>query len=114
MSQVADKYWRHIVIPLRGEHMENEDTMAINGYTPGRLIDTIKAKLQLRNDAALSRYLEVGAPLISKMRSRRCGLSAGFLIRAQEACGLEIAEMRRLCGDRRAKIRIEKIKSAAR
>lgn len=90
--------------------MENEDTVAITGYMPGRLIDTIKARLQLRNDAALSRYLEVGAPLISKMRSRRCGLSAGFLIRAHEACGLEIGEMRRLCGDRRKGFRIEKLR----
>lgn len=86
------------------------DTVAHTGYTPGRLIDTIKARLQLRNDAALSRYLEVGAPLISKMRSRRCGLSAGFLIRAHEACGLEIVEMRHLCGDRRKGIRIEKLR----
>lgn len=80
------------------------------GYEPGRLLDALKARLKLNTDSALSRYLEVGAPLVSKMRSSRCGLSAGFLIRAQEACGLEIGEMRRLCGDRRAKIRIEKLK----
>jgi len=80
------------------------------GYAPGRLLDAIKARLKLKTDSDLSRYLEVGAPLVSKMRSSRCGLSAGFLIRAQEACGFEIAEMRRLCGDRRAKIRIEKLK----
>lgn len=79
----------------------------VAGYAPGRLLDALKTRLRLRSDAELSRFLQVGAPLVSKMRGTRCGLSAGFLIRAQEACGLEIAVMRRLCGDRRKGIRIE-------
>ena len=90
--------------------MENNNIRSVAGYEykPGRLLDVICARLSLRNDAELSRFLEVGAPLLSKIRSSRCGVSAGFLIRAHEACGLEIAEMRRICGDRRQKSRFER------
>ncbi|HWU12501.1 MAG TPA: cell cycle transcriptional regulator TrcR [Caulobacter sp.] len=36
-------------------------------YDPNAMLDTILAKLQLRNDAALSRLLEIQAPVISKI-----------------------------------------------
>ena len=34
-------------------------------YNPGKLLDTLITKLQLKNDAALSRELGVAPPMIS-------------------------------------------------
>lgn len=83
---------------------------AINVYSPDRLLNTVREALQLKNDAALARKLEVPAPLISKIRSRRLPVGAGILIRIHEATGLEILDLRSLMGDRRSKLRIGKVR----
>ena len=87
--------------------VENE---AINAYSPDRLLNTVREALRLKNDAALARMLEVPAPLISKIRSRRLPVGAGILIRMHEATGLEILDLRSLMGDRRRKLRIGKVR----
>ena len=40
-------------------------------YDPNNLLDTLIKQLHLKNDAALSRALEVAPPVISKIRHRR-------------------------------------------
>jgi len=40
-------------------------------YNPNRLLDTLIERLRLKNDAALSRALEVAPPVISKIRHGR-------------------------------------------
>ena len=40
-------------------------------YDPNNLLDSLIEKLHLKNDAALSRALEVAPPVISKIRHRR-------------------------------------------
>jgi len=75
-------------------------------YDPNRLLDTLIDKLQLKNDAALSRALSVAPPLISKIRHQRLPVGASMLIRMHEATGLSITELRALMGDRRQKFRI--------
>ena len=60
-------------------------------------------ELGLKNDAALSRALELTAPLISKLRSQASPVSAFVLIRMHEVSGLGIAELRGLMGDHRKK-----------
>ena len=50
-------------------------------YDPNRLLDTLIEKLRLKNDAALSRALEVAPPVISKIRHRRLPVGASLLIR---------------------------------
>jgi hypothetical protein len=40
-------------------------------YDPNNLLDTLIKHLHLKNDAALSRALEVAPPVISKIRHRR-------------------------------------------
>ena len=37
-------------------------------YDPNRVLDAIISRLRLKNDAALSRLLEVAPPVISKIR----------------------------------------------
>lgn len=90
---------------------------AQESYDPNHLLDSLIEKLQLKNDAALSRALEVAPPVISKIRHRRLPVGASLLIRMHEVSELTIGELRALMGDRRAKFRISdkqfKPKSAA-
>ncbi|MEO6921912.1 MAG: hypothetical protein ABI171_23235 [Collimonas sp.] len=75
-------------------------------YDPNHLLDSLIEKLHLKNDAALSRALEVAPPVISKIRHRRLPVGASLLIRMHEISDLTIGELRGLMGDRRAKFRI--------
>jgi len=75
-------------------------------YDPNRLIDYLIERLNLKNDAALSRVLEVAPPVISKIRHRRLPVGASMLIRMHEETGMTVRELRDVMGDRRSKIRI--------
>jgi plasmid maintenance system antidote protein VapI len=75
-------------------------------YDPNNLLGSLIQKMNLKNDAALSRALEVAPPVISKIRHRRLPVGASLLIRMHEVCGLSIKELRELMGDRRGKFRI--------
>jgi len=75
-------------------------------YDPNNLLDTLIKQLHLKNDAALSRALEVAPPVISKIRHRRLPVGASLLIRMHEISDLSIKELRSLMGDRRSKFRI--------
>jgi len=75
-------------------------------YDPDHLLATLIERLNLKNDAALSRALEVSPPVISKIRHRRLPVTASLLIRMHEVSALSIQELRLLMGDRRQKFRI--------
>ncbi|MFZ6753383.1 hypothetical protein ACO0KY_08420 [Undibacterium sp. Dicai25W] len=72
-------------------------------YDPNHLLNTIIKNLHLKNDAALSRALEVAPPVISKIRHRHLAVGATLLIRMNEISGIEIKELRKLMGDKRKK-----------
>ena len=72
-------------------------------YNPNRLLDTLIENLRLKNDAALSRALEVAPPVI---RHHRLPVGASLLIRMHEVSDLSIRDLRYLMGDRRNKFRI--------
>lgn len=75
-------------------------------YDPDQLLESLIGKLNLKNDAALSRALEVSPPVISKIRHRRLPVTASLLIRMHEVSNLSIKDLRSLMGDRRHKFRI--------
>lgn len=77
-----------------------------NAYDPDNLLGSLIGRLKLKNDAALSRALEVAPPVISKIRHRRLPVGASLLIRMHEVTNLSIEELRVLMGDRRGKFRI--------
>lgn len=58
------------------------------------LLDTLLEVLKLKNDAAMSRLMEVAPPVISKMRHKRLPVSADFLIRAHDISGLSLNDLR--------------------
>lgn len=78
-------------------------------YNPGRLIDSLLKKLNLTNDFALSLEIGISASVISKIRSRKLQMSAGFLVRASELTGERTRTLRALMGDRRKLHRISSI-----
>lgn len=86
---------------MSGENLSNQ-----RKYDPDNLLASLIGKLKLKNDAALSRALEVSPPVISKIRHRRLPVTASVLIRMHEVSQLSIQELRELMGDRRSKFRI--------
>jgi plasmid maintenance system antidote protein VapI len=86
--------------------MQTESMSQSRHYNPDNLLASIIGKLNLKNDAALSRALEVAPPVISKIRHRRLPVGASLLIRLHEVTDLSIKELRELMGDRRDKYRI--------
>ena len=75
-------------------------------YNPNHLLDTLRDRMKLKNDAALSRALEVAPPVISKIRHRTLPVGASLLIRMHEVTDLSIRDLRDLMGDRRMKYRL--------
>lgn len=63
---------------------------------PNILLDALIEKLHLKNDAALSRLLEVAPPVISKLRHGALPIGPTMLIRMHEVSELGIREMRAL------------------
>jgi hypothetical protein len=86
--------------------MTNHSLIDQSAYDPNNLLDALVKKLSLKNDAALSRALEVAPPVLSKIRHRRLPVGASLLIRMHEISDLTIKELQLLMGDRRAKFRI--------
>lgn len=78
-------------------------------YDPNNLLDGLHANLRLKNDAQLARMLEVGPPVISKIRHRRLSVGGALLIRMHEVTGLKIDDLRSMMGDRRRKHRVSDV-----
>jgi hypothetical protein len=72
----------------------NEEQVKRNNEFLDLLIKTMK----LKNDAALSRVLEVAPPVISKIRHGTLPVGATLLIGAHEESGLSIREMKAVLG----------------
>ena len=67
-------------------------------YDPNKVLDAIIVKLNLKNDAALSRALEVAPPVISKIRHRTLPIGATILLRMHEMSEFSIRELKGLMG----------------
>jgi plasmid maintenance system antidote protein VapI len=78
-------------------------------YNPNHLLDVLIERLNLKNDAALCRALEVAPPVISKIRHRSLPVGASMLIRMHEVSQLSVRELRDLMGDRRTKYRLSNV-----
>jgi hypothetical protein len=85
-----------IVTPLKkGTHIPLiPDSRDSNTDQSKRLLDALLKQLQLKNDAALSRYLKVTPTLLSKMRHRVLQVSPAFLLRVHDVTNIPIVELR--------------------
>lgn len=79
---------------------------AAGGYDPNRLLDALLTKLKLKNDAALSRVLDVNPPVLSKIRHRTLPVGASLIVRMQDVSNFSLKKMRALMGDRRKRFRV--------
>lgn len=74
-----------------------------------RSTHAVSAKLKVKNDAALSRALEVAPPMISKIRHFRMPVGASLLIRMHEVTDMPMRKLQDLMGDRRLKFRLSPV-----
>jgi hypothetical protein len=81
-------------------------------YNPNYLLDEIIKKLDLKNDAALSRVLEVAPPVISKIRHYTLPIGATILIRMHEVSDFSIRELREMLTFEEAAVAEEEAMSA--
>nr|WP_315394265.1 hypothetical protein [uncultured Duganella sp.] len=92
----------HVSFFCENGHEPTLNTMSIKEitasptYNPNRVLDAIIEKLQLKNDAALSRALEVAPPVISKIRHNTLPIGATILIRMHEISDFSIRELREM------------------
>jgi DNA-binding Xre family transcriptional regulator len=75
--------------------MEKRD-QAVETYNPNKLLDALIGKLQLKNDAALSRALEIAPPVISKIRHGRLPVGASLVIRICDLLDVKPSDVRKL------------------
>jgi plasmid maintenance system antidote protein VapI len=61
-------------------------------------LDMIMNEHSLKNDAALSKFLYVGPPVISKLRHGRFGLSSDMIIRIHEVTGYGVSDIKLIIG----------------
>lgn len=70
--------------------MSNTDVQ----YDANGLLDALLARHQLKNDAALSRMLQVAPPVLSKLRHHALPLGDSFVLRCVEIAGMSLPEVR--------------------
>lgn len=58
------------------------------------LLDAIKQEFKLPSDAYLARFLEVGAPMISKIRSGASPVTSDFILAVHDATDWSIKRIR--------------------
>lgn len=67
-------------------------------YSPINLLDEIINRMQLKNDAALARFLDIPPPVVCKIRRKHIGTSGDMLLRMHDFTGIPIDDLRALGG----------------
>jgi hypothetical protein len=86
--------------------MQLDLTLPLAQYDPNPLLDTLIARLELKNDDALCHALDIARPVLAHIRRRSLGVGAWLLQRMSEISNLSIADLRRLMGDQRTRMRV--------
>jgi plasmid maintenance system antidote protein VapI len=60
------------------------------------LIDHLRGKYQVRNDAALAKLLAIQPPAISKLRHGTSALTPALILKIHEAFDMPVKEIRRI------------------
>ena len=76
------------ITALTESHLNNP------AYAPEKLLDAMHARLQLKNDAALARTLQLPPAVVSKLRRRQTGITAAIMIRMHDVTGWSINDLR--------------------
>lgn len=78
----------------------NDVTPEVAAYEPEKVLDFLINWLDARNDAGLSRMLEVAPPVVSKIRNRYTPLTDSMLIRMHEVSDVSIKDLKNMMGNR--------------
>lgn len=81
-------------------------------YDPNQLLDAVKARLCIETDRQLSRELNISYKLLEKIRSGALAISPSMLIWMAECAHTSIEELRGVLGERRARARLNFVKTA--
>lgn len=65
---------------------------------PHKLLDTMIAELELKNDAALCKLLELDKGQISKLRNGKLAVNATHILYIHDVTGWEIKRIKQLAG----------------
>lgn len=78
--------------------MQTNQKTPLHQAPANAMLDSLIATMQLKNDAALARRLEVAPPVVSKLRHGTLPVGASILISAHEESGISIADLKALAG----------------
>lgn len=90
-----------------GDGKDATSENALESINSSDLLDGLIAHLNLKNDAALARVLEMAPAVVSKIRHGVIPVTAGVMLRMHEVSGLSILHLRLLMGDHRRRFGIE-------
>jgi hypothetical protein len=79
--------------------------IAQDSFDPAHMLDHLRYRYRLKNDASLCRMLDVKPPLLSKIRHRKRSVCPSLIIRIHEVTGIRVQDLRVMMGDRRARMR---------
>jgi hypothetical protein len=77
---------------------KNRQLLDDPNYAPNRLFNRIMQELGLESDRELAEAIRCAPTLISGIRCKRAGLSAAMIIGIMDLTGLQLDEVRQLCG----------------
>lgn len=81
--------------------MRQKTLIKLSSYSPATLLNRLQSTMDLKNDAALARKLEVTPAVVSRIRNKKAPVSARFLLEIHDATDIAISELRRMMGDSR-------------
>jgi plasmid maintenance system antidote protein VapI len=83
------------------------ESLAYETYDPNHLLDSVLDQLELADDEALARVMEVEPSVMAEIRRMTRSIEAPMLIRMHEMTGLSVARLRNILGDRRRNVRLD-------
>ncbi len=81
--------------------MRKKALLKISSYSPDHFLNRLLRKMNLKNDAALARTLEVTPAIVSRIRNKKAPISANLLLMIHDVSDIAIPELRRMMGDSR-------------
>jgi plasmid maintenance system antidote protein VapI len=75
--------------------------LKISSYSPDHFLNRLLRTMNLKNDAALARTLEVTPAIVSRIRNKKAPISANLLLMIHDVSDIAIPELRRMMGDSR-------------
>ncbi len=60
------------------------------------ILDVLKEKYDLKNDAAIAKALDIAPPIVSRIRNGKSNVSAEIILKIHETFGMPVADIKAL------------------